>query len=307
MQIPKAWYTVASSSEVRERPVSIQLFSEDFVLWRDSSGQAIMQRDTCPHRSAKLSLGEVRENCIQCPFHGFKFDTTGSCILVPETEKPAPNLRVKTFKVVEQNGFVWFNNGIGVGGGDDDAGPPPWFDELDSGLLMHEKAHEWPTHITRCVENQLDYAHLPFVHRTTIGRNVDVRGQRQIECQNNRISMFVSQLDASKPAIQFIFPNLWLLTISSEKFYQFISFVPMSESRTKLYLRAYQRIIPIPILAPLLTPLFNKSNSIILEQDRHVVLSQRPSVSTTAAGEKLFPSDRAVEHFRRLWLEQVNS
>ncbi|HEY9732660.1 MAG TPA: aromatic ring-hydroxylating dioxygenase subunit alpha [Drouetiella sp.] len=301
MQVPNAWYTVAASSEVQNRPISVKLLGEDFVLWRDSSGKVIMQKDTCPHRSAKLSLGAVQGNCIQCPFHGFTFDTTGSCTFVPETEKPAPNLRVETHGTVEQNGFVWFNNNA------NHADSPPWFAELNSGLLMHESVHEWPTHVTRCVENQLDYAHLPFVHRTTIGRNVDVRGTRKIECQENRISMYVSELDASKPAIQFIFPNLWLLTISHDKFYQFISFVPVSDSLTRLYLRAYQRIVPIPFLAPLLTPLFNKSNSIILNQDRNVVLSQRPSVSTEATDEKHFPSDRAVEHFRRLWLEQINT
>lgn len=301
MMAPSAWYTIAPSSEVRRHPVSVELLSTEYVLWRDQTGKVIAQKDTCPHRSAKLSLGEISNNCIHCPFHGFSFDTTGSCTFVPETERPAPNLRVETFEVKEQHGFIWLKHG------NDLADTPPWFYELDSNLLMHESVHEWPTHITRCVENQLDYAHLPFVHRTTIGRNVDIRGKREIEYENGRISMYVDKSDISRAAIQLIFPNLWLLTIAPGKFYQFISFVPLSESRTRLYLRAYQRFIPVPFLKPILTPLFNKSNSVILEQDRHVVLSQRPQNSTEAMDEKSFPSDRAIDLFRKVWREATKS
>lgn len=299
MQVPSAWYTVAASTQVGSTPLAVQLFGKDFVLWRNSAGRIIMQADTCPHRSAKLSLGEVHDDCISCPFHGFRFDTTGSCTFVPETGKAAPNLRVDTLQVMEKNGFVWLKHGRT---GSDS---PPWFTELDSGLAVHESVHEWPTHITRCVENQLDYAHLPFVHKTTIGRNVDVRGTRRIDCEEDRIAMYVSDANAPKAAIQFIFPNLWLLTISPGKFYQFISFVPMSDTKTRLYLRAYQRFLTAPLIVPLLTPLFNRSNSIILEQDRNVVLSQRPPVSTEATLEKLFPSDRAIDYFRQRWRSSV--
>lgn len=51
-----------------------------------------MQIDSCPHRSASLSLGDVVEDCITCPFHGFRFDPTGGCSLVPETGRAALNL-----------------------------------------------------------------------------------------------------------------------------------------------------------------------------------------------------------------------
>jgi len=295
MPAPEAWYTAASSSQVRSTPFAVELLGVEFVLWRDAAGKVVMQKDLCPHRSAKLSLGEIQNNCIQCPFHGFKFDTTGSCTFVPETAKASPNLCVDTWQVLEQNGFIWLKHGNAQ------SQSPPWFAELDSGLAMHESVHEWPTHITRCVENQLDYAHLPFVHKTTIGKNVDVKGTRRIDCVDDRISMYVSDANAPTAAIQFIFPNLWLLTIAPGKFYQFISFVPVSNTKTRLYLRAYQRFMTAPFIVPLLTPLFNKSNSVILDQDRRVVLSQRPAVSTEATNEKLFPSDRAIDYFRKLW------
>lgn len=297
MQVPDAWYVVASSTEIGRKPFSVSLFSKKFVLWRDSASELHMQIDVCPHRSASLSLGEVVENCIRCPFHGFSFDATGSCSLVPETGRPAPNLKLETHTVIERNGFVWLKKG------DNLPESPPWFEDLHDRLFSYQSIHEWPTHISRCVENQLDYAHLPFVHRKTIGRGLDISGARRIDCNEGRIHMYVDQEKSDVPTIQFIFPNLWLLTIKARKFFQFIAFVPMDPERTRLYLRAYQGVITFPPLAPLLSPMFNWSNTIILNEDRRVVLSQRPLDSSDAANEKLFPSDRAIDHFRRLWLE----
>ncbi len=297
MQVPDAWYVVASSNEIGKKPFPVFLFSKKFVLWRDSPGALHMQLDVCPHRSASLSLGEVVENCIRCPFHGFTFDATGSCSFVPETGRPAPNLKLETHEVIERNGFVWLKRG------DNLPEAPPWFEELHDDLSSYQSVHEWPTHISRCVENQLDYAHLPFVHRKTIGRGLDVSGARRIDCNDRRINMYVDQEKSETPTIQFIFPNLWLLTIRARDFFQFIAFVPAAPERTRLYLRAYQGIFTFPLLAPLLSPIFNWSNAIILNEDRRVVLSQRPSDTSEAANENLFPSDRAIYHFRRLWLE----
>lgn len=300
MQVPDAWYVIASSDEIGKKPLSVFLFSKKFVLWRNSAGELHMQTDVCPHRSASLSLGEVIENCIRCPFHGFAFDATGSCSLVPETGRPAPNLKLETHSVIERNGFVWLKRG------DKLPESPPWFEELHDGLTSYQSIHEWPTHISRCVENQLDYAHLPYVHRKTIGRGLDISGARRVERSDRRIEMYVNKEKSEIPTIQFIFPNLWLLTIRAHEFFQFIAFVPVAPDRTRLYLRAYQGFINLPLLAPLLGPIFNWTNAIILNEDRRVVLSQRPLDTSDAANEKLFPSDKAIDLFRRLWLETTS-
>ncbi|MBX3073253.1 aromatic ring-hydroxylating dioxygenase subunit alpha [Candidatus Obscuribacterales bacterium] len=295
MQLPDAWYVVASSDEIGKKPVAVDLFSQKFVLWRDSTGTVVMQSDVCPHRSASLSLGEVINNCITCPFHGFVFDTNGLCSFIPETGRPAPNLKLETFNTVERHGFVWLKRGENL------PESPPWFDQLNEKLVSYQSIHEWPTHISRCVENQLDYAHLPFVHKRTIGHSVNVLGPRRIDCDEREIKMYVDAENSDIPTIRFIFPNLWLLTIKPEKFFQFIAFVPVAPGVTRLYLRAYQGFFTVPGLASLLGPVFNFSNSIILSEDRQVVLSQRPLDSSTTSDEKLFPSDRAIKFFRELW------
>ena len=50
--------------------------------------------DTCPHRGASLSEGEVEGNEVTCPWHGARFDVTTGSHLCP----PAPS-GVAAYKV----------------------------------------------------------------------------------------------------------------------------------------------------------------------------------------------------------------
>jgi len=115
----------------------------------------------------KLSLGSIKDDCVSCPFHGFRFDSSGKCVWVPEIGRDAPALRIRTHQLREQHGFLW----IAWGKTDGDI---PWFEELrEPDFSFSWSIHDWAQHFTRCVENQLDYAHLPFIHRTTIGGGFD--------------------------------------------------------------------------------------------------------------------------------------
>lgn len=42
----------------------------------------------CPHLGANLGVGGVvKENCLECPFHGWIFDGNGKCIEIPYAKK----------------------------------------------------------------------------------------------------------------------------------------------------------------------------------------------------------------------------
>jgi len=48
--------------------------------------------------------------------------------------------------------------------------PLPWFDSIDDSFSYSTLRDLWATHYSRAIENQLDSVHVPFVHKTTIGR-----------------------------------------------------------------------------------------------------------------------------------------
>ena len=60
----------------------------ELAVFRDTSGQAHVVDAYCPHMGASLGVGgQVRGDCIECPFHGWKFrGYDGKCVHVPYAE-----------------------------------------------------------------------------------------------------------------------------------------------------------------------------------------------------------------------------
>ena len=65
------WYPMARSDEVTDKPVKVRGLAQDFVVFRDSEGNAQCLSNTCTHRGGSLSGGKVAGDCIECPYHGW--------------------------------------------------------------------------------------------------------------------------------------------------------------------------------------------------------------------------------------------
>ena len=109
--IPNQWYAILESNEIKgSKPVAFKRLSQELVFWRDTAGKVVVMDDSCPHRQAKLSLGKVIDDNIQCPFHGFEFDGCGDCKLIPANGKNGPRPKIfhaKTYVSQEKHGFIW--------------------------------------------------------------------------------------------------------------------------------------------------------------------------------------------------------
>ena len=106
--LTNAWYMAGWQEEVSEAPLSRRMLGMSMVLYRKADGGVVMLRDRCPHRFAPLSKGKVEGDCIQCPYHGLKFDASGQCVSAPLEEKPPSAVRVRSFPVVERDNIIWF-------------------------------------------------------------------------------------------------------------------------------------------------------------------------------------------------------
>src|SRR5215207_8953220 len=71
------WYAVAQSSDVAPGPRPIVLLGERLVLWRGEGGALTAAPERGPHRESPLSLGEVEDGCLVCPYHGWTFANGG--------------------------------------------------------------------------------------------------------------------------------------------------------------------------------------------------------------------------------------
>lgn len=165
------WYCAGWSRELAAGPVGRQLLGQHVALFRDASGTARALGARCPHRGADLARGSVIDGCIECPFHGWRFDGDGHCVRVPsqpEGMKISTLARVPAFPLQELHGTLW----IWMGNGEPQRGDPP-HDPVSQPsrsvrrLFFDAQLVEAP--FLTVLENAFDKAHLPFIHRRSFG------------------------------------------------------------------------------------------------------------------------------------------
>ncbi|NBP50015.1 MAG: Rieske (2Fe-2S) protein [Actinobacteria bacterium] len=104
------WHAVARSNEVVGTPIRRTLLGTHVVLWRDAGHRVSALPDRCSHREAKLSLGTVKDGCIECPYHGWQFAADGTCTHVPSATPGVPvppKAHLAPYRATEKFGLVW--------------------------------------------------------------------------------------------------------------------------------------------------------------------------------------------------------
>ncbi len=178
------WHPVALSTDIAAKPLAVQLLGEPVVLWRDTQGLVHAWLDKCPHRGAKLSLGRVNSNAqgqstLECAYHGWQFDGTGHCSLVPALPAfiPPPAHCATTFLAQEAYGLVWVQLAHAQ------TQLPLFAAQYDKHLRkVHCGPYEVATSAPRVVENFLDMAHFGFVHEGYLGaRDATAQADYRVE------------------------------------------------------------------------------------------------------------------------------
>jgi phenylpropionate dioxygenase-like ring-hydroxylating dioxygenase large terminal subunit len=160
------WHPVAGADSISEQPLALRLLGEDLVVWRDSTGAVHAWPDRCPHRGARLSLGRVHADRLECPYHGWQFAASGQCVRVPALPSftPPASHRVRSYQVAQAYGLVW------VRLADGESTLPVFEAEGDARLRkLNCGPYSVATSAPRIVENFLDMAHFAFVHEGWLG------------------------------------------------------------------------------------------------------------------------------------------
>lgn len=312
--IPNQWYVILDSRELkRGRTLRVKRMGELLCLWRDEQGRACCIEDKCCHRGASLACGRVRDGKVECPFHGFVYNSDGRVSVIPANGKKAAvpqNMRVKSYRTYETGGLIWLWWGDATHMTDQ----PFFFEELHQFSYSTYKDH-WNVHYSRAVENQLDVMHLPFVHRSTIGRgNKTLVNGPVVVREDELITFYVDNVVDDgltvplKPEeirdyeklfhLRFHFPNIWQNYIS-DRIRVFAAFVPVDEEHCVVYVRYYQRMLRIPGLKQLFNLIGKITNRIILRQDKRVAITQIPLKTELRMNENLVTGDRPIVEYRK--------
>ncbi len=170
------WYLAAWSHEVAGEPVGRTFFDQPVVIFRTEAGEVAVLDDVCPHRFAALHPGRILGDAIECPYHGLRFGADGACVHSPFSDKPPRAQRVRSYPVVETDGFIWF-----------------WYGdpELAAGTPVPDLSEVRQTPTTELIrihnhmnadfmlglDNLLEGSHVGFLHRDSFSQGTDELAQ----------------------------------------------------------------------------------------------------------------------------------
>lgn len=296
----RQWTPLLPSADITTKPRQVRVAGEDLVAWRDNEGRAAVLLDRCPHRSVNLSLGKrTSQGRLACPFHGWEFGGDGTCEHIPFNPKAAvERKRATALPVVEDYGYVWVFTSFDV----TDADPRPNAIESlkDPHLVRWDYWEEWDAHGTRAMENMLDFPHLPFVHRTTIGRFVRSKMTRD-SVLNLAVEKtdygFVTQTGVdehpSSAELRWYCPHGMTLQPAmpnGRAMRLHVFCVPVDDKRGRMILSTTCNFAKGPVS----DRMFTAFNTKVLHQDRAVVESSDPLVVPKGAAEQSVPTDKAT-------------
>lgn len=171
-QLRHFWHPVAYSSDLTEEPFAANLFGEKLVVAR-LGGKPVVFDDLCRHRGSALSLGWVRGDRLQCRYHGWTYDDTGTVVEIPARPELSGRLKVqlKRYPVAEASGLVWACIE------QEPKFPVPEFPELEDPAYhtISFERYDWDCSLGRRLENYFDFSHFAFVHDGILGDRTRAR------------------------------------------------------------------------------------------------------------------------------------
>ena len=306
--LPNFWTPVLPVSEVGQNPISVTLAGENLVLFRSQGGEIRVLRDRCSHRSAALSLGRVTANgCLECPYHGWQFNGDGACVQVPFNDANKINLSrltVSSFPCQVIAGCVWIFTGEGE----------PTAPKIPDSLKLPETAYYihqevWNTHWTRVVEANLDFVHLPFVHRESFGQIAQQALEAgaifnlKVEDAYDRIEVFTPYGSVpSTFSLEWFQPNLVVIKFDNMGFpvkRQHFFAVPINEHQTQCTM-----ILQMAEGMDAQTQQFAAQEFIKPALEDRVVVESQLGAVPVMTEECHVPTDKPALLFRR-WYEQT--
>ena len=158
------WQPVALVDELEvSRPVkAVRVLGEDLVLFKQNNTYGLLERH-CPHRGADLAYGRLEDGGLRCSFHGWLFDTGGTCLQTPAEPEGSglrEHVRQRSYPVTQRSGILFAYLG---------AGEPPAFAHFDCFVAPEAYTFAfkgyWDCNWLQALEVGIDPAHASWLHK----------------------------------------------------------------------------------------------------------------------------------------------
>jgi 5,5'-dehydrodivanillate O-demethylase len=157
------WHPIAPEVWLNDNPVQkVRILGEDLILFRDQQGRLGLIERRCPHRAFDMQFGIPEPEGLRCPYHGWMFDGTGTCVqqpLEPADKGYKDKVRTGAYPVQALGGLVWAYLG---------PAPAPvlprWSPLVDEGGLKQVVGSMLPCNWLQVAENRADLGHAVYLH-----------------------------------------------------------------------------------------------------------------------------------------------
>lgn len=106
--LPQSWYPICLSSELKKGVIKpVELFKTEWVLFRGENNTPGLLRRYCPHMGTDLANGFIKEGCLTCPLHHWRFNADGKCTKLPKSDIEPEQVTTKKLSVVERYGIIF--------------------------------------------------------------------------------------------------------------------------------------------------------------------------------------------------------
>jgi phenylpropionate dioxygenase-like ring-hydroxylating dioxygenase large terminal subunit len=156
------WYIVATDAEITDQPLSRRILGHAIALFRSADGHVSALEDRCAHRWAALSQGRVINDEIECPYHGFRYNSAGKCTHIPVQSAVPTKMHVRSYPVRQHSRWIWVWTGRPELAEAAPLPEIPWF--TDPHFVQIRGYTELSCNYLLLQENVIDLTHLPYVH-----------------------------------------------------------------------------------------------------------------------------------------------
>jgi phenylpropionate dioxygenase-like ring-hydroxylating dioxygenase large terminal subunit len=288
------WYVAAPAADlVRGKTKPITILGEQILFGRDKDDRVFALKDFCPHRGMPLRYGTFDGCEIECCYHGWKFNTQGTCTTIPslvEEKTDIAKIKTGTYPCTEADGLIWVY--MAQSAKLQPTLPPPDMPAIIRTGFKHIETVHFPCNIDHAVIGLMDPSHGPFVHKSWWWRTQKSMhekakqfaprpfGFRMVShkpSSNSRAYRILGGAGERKTEIAFQLPGLRTehITIGKKEIVLLTALTPVDEKNTVLHQFLYSNIGFVNVLLPVLKP-FGKA---FIAQDLKVVKMQQEGLT----------------------------
>ena len=161
----RGWHCLGPASMFKDgKPHAIEAFGTKLVVFQSEDGKLNVLNAHCLHMGGDLSDGRIEGNAIACPFHDWRWNGKGECVLVPYSKRIPQGAQTRAWETREINKhlIIWH---------DPEGLPPDVEVPRIPGAYSDEWSEDWEwgetiieNHPRELIDNLVDMPHFFYVH-----------------------------------------------------------------------------------------------------------------------------------------------